>query len=146
MRSLARGASSVVHSLVEYTDGSTLAQLGPPDMRTPIACAWSWPDRIAWPAPKLDLAEKGPAKILPCDRGEAQAELHPHLAYARPHLVRSPQAPDRGPRPDRQALLPFLAPPRRHQITRQTTVSHELMKFAPSGFGQTSATTWSVRS
>lgn len=50
---------SVVHSLVEYTDGSTLAQLGPPDMRTPIACAWSWPDRISWPAPKLDLAAIG---------------------------------------------------------------------------------------
>jgi 1-deoxy-D-xylulose-5-phosphate reductoisomerase len=50
---------SVVHSLVEYTDGSTLAQLGAPDMRTPIACAWSWPDRIDWPAPKLDLAAIG---------------------------------------------------------------------------------------
>ncbi len=47
---------SVVHSLVEYADGSTLAQLGPPDMRTPIACAWAWPDRISWPAPRLDLA------------------------------------------------------------------------------------------
>jgi len=50
---------SVVHSLVEYTDGSTLAQLGAPDMRTPIACAWSWPDRLDWPAPKLDLAAVG---------------------------------------------------------------------------------------
>src|SRR5580658_8269775 len=47
---------SIVHSLVEYEDGSTLAQLGAPDMRTPIACAWSWPDRVPWPAPKLDLA------------------------------------------------------------------------------------------
>jgi 1-deoxy-D-xylulose-5-phosphate reductoisomerase len=47
---------SVVHSLVEYEDGSTLAQLGPPDMRTPIACAFSWPDRLPWPAPRLDLA------------------------------------------------------------------------------------------
>jgi 1-deoxy-D-xylulose-5-phosphate reductoisomerase len=50
---------SVVHSLVEYTDGSTLAQLGAPDMRTPIACAWSWPERITWPAPGLDLAAIG---------------------------------------------------------------------------------------
>jgi 1-deoxy-D-xylulose-5-phosphate reductoisomerase len=47
---------SIVHSLVEYEDGSTLAQLGEPDMRTPIACAWSWPDRVPWPAPKLNLA------------------------------------------------------------------------------------------
>jgi len=50
---------SVIHSMVEYLDGSTLAQLGPPDMRTPIACAWAWPDRLAWPAPKLDLAAVG---------------------------------------------------------------------------------------
>lgn len=50
---------SIVHSLVEYIDGSTLAQLGPPDMKTPIACALAWPDRMAWPAPKLDLAAIG---------------------------------------------------------------------------------------
>jgi 1-deoxy-D-xylulose-5-phosphate reductoisomerase len=50
---------SVIHSLVEYADGSTLAQLGPPDMRTPIACAWSWPRRMTWPAPGLDLAAVG---------------------------------------------------------------------------------------
>jgi 1-deoxy-D-xylulose-5-phosphate reductoisomerase len=47
---------SVVHSLVEYADGSTLAQLGPPDMRAPIACAWAWPGRMSWEAPSLDLA------------------------------------------------------------------------------------------
>ena len=50
---------SIIHSMVEYTDGSTLAQLGPPDMRTPIACALAWPDRLPWPAPKLDLAAMG---------------------------------------------------------------------------------------
>ena len=50
---------SIIHSLVEYVDGSTLAQLGPPDMRTPIAYALAWPGRISWPAPKLDLARIG---------------------------------------------------------------------------------------
>lgn len=50
---------SVVHSLVEYKDGSTLAQLGPPDMRSPISCALAWPDRLPWPAEKLDLAAIG---------------------------------------------------------------------------------------
>ena len=50
---------SVVHSMVEYQDGSTLAQLGPPDMRAPIACAFAWPERLAWPAPRLDLAAVG---------------------------------------------------------------------------------------
>ena len=49
----------IIHSLVEYRDGSTLAQLGPPDMRTPIACAYAWPDRLPWPAPRLDLAAVG---------------------------------------------------------------------------------------
>lgn len=50
---------SIIHSLVEYIDGSTLAQMGPPDMKTPIACALAWPDRLAWAAPKLDLAALG---------------------------------------------------------------------------------------
>ncbi|MDP8916749.1 MAG: 1-deoxy-D-xylulose-5-phosphate reductoisomerase [Pseudomonadota bacterium] len=50
---------SIVHSLVEFVDGSTLAQLGPPDMRTPIAAAFAWPDRLAWAAPRLDLAALG---------------------------------------------------------------------------------------
>jgi 1-deoxy-D-xylulose-5-phosphate reductoisomerase len=47
---------SIVHSLVEYEDGSVLAQLGTPDMRTPIAFALGWPDRIAAPTERLDLA------------------------------------------------------------------------------------------
>ncbi|MFV3073334.1 1-deoxy-D-xylulose-5-phosphate reductoisomerase [Niveispirillum fermenti] len=47
---------SVIHSLVEYVDGSVLAQLGTPDMRTPIAVALAWPDRIATPGDRLDLA------------------------------------------------------------------------------------------
>lgn len=50
---------SIVHSMVEYADGSTLAQLGPPDMRTPIACAYAWPDRLSWPTERLDLARIG---------------------------------------------------------------------------------------
>ena len=50
---------SIIHSMVEYVDGSTLAQMGPPDMKTPIACALAWPDRLTWPAPRLDLARMG---------------------------------------------------------------------------------------
>lgn len=46
---------SIVHSLVEYTDGSVLAQLGNPDMRTPIAHAMAWPERIASGVSSLDL-------------------------------------------------------------------------------------------
>jgi 1-deoxy-D-xylulose-5-phosphate reductoisomerase len=50
---------SVVHSLVEYVDGSVLAQLGAPDMRTPIAHALAWPERIASGAQFLDLVSIG---------------------------------------------------------------------------------------
>jgi 1-deoxy-D-xylulose-5-phosphate reductoisomerase len=50
---------SVIHSMVEYSDGSTLAQMGPPDMKAPIACAWAWPDRLPWPAEPLDLPKIG---------------------------------------------------------------------------------------
>jgi 1-deoxy-D-xylulose-5-phosphate reductoisomerase len=50
---------SVVHSMVEYRDGSTLAQLGPSDMRVPIASCLAWPRRMETPCPPLDLAKIG---------------------------------------------------------------------------------------
>lgn len=52
-------AQSVVHSMVEYVDGSVLAQLGTPDMRTPIAYALAWPERMTTPCEPLDLARVG---------------------------------------------------------------------------------------
>jgi len=48
---------SVVHSMVEYIDGSVMAQMGSPDMRTPIAYALAWPERIAAGVKRLDLFE-----------------------------------------------------------------------------------------
>ncbi len=50
---------SIVHSLVAYVDGSVLAHLGTPDMRTPIAYALGWPKRIDAPSARLDLAQIG---------------------------------------------------------------------------------------
>jgi 1-deoxy-D-xylulose-5-phosphate reductoisomerase len=50
---------SVVHSMVEYRDGSTLAQLGPSDMRVPIASALAWPKRMDTPCRPLDLTALG---------------------------------------------------------------------------------------
>ncbi len=50
---------STVHSLVEFIDGSLLAQLGTADMRIPIAYALSWPERMETPAARLDLVELG---------------------------------------------------------------------------------------
>ena len=54
---------SIVHSLVEYVDGSVLAQLGAPDMRTPIAHALAWPERIASGVESLDLLMAGPLEF-----------------------------------------------------------------------------------
>jgi 1-deoxy-D-xylulose-5-phosphate reductoisomerase len=79
---------SIVHSLVEYADGSTLAQLGEPDMRTPIACAWSWPDRAPWPAPRLDLAAIGQLTFEAPDE-----ETFPALKLARNALNAGGGAP-----------------------------------------------------
>lgn len=59
---------SVVHSMVEYIDGSVLAQMGTPDMRTPIAYALAWPDRIETPCSRLDLARIGALTFEKPDR------------------------------------------------------------------------------
>ena len=50
---------SIVHSLVEYRDGAVMAQLGVPDMKTPIAYALSWPERLPLTQPPLDLCQLG---------------------------------------------------------------------------------------
>jgi len=58
---------SVIHSMVEYTDGSVLAQLGNPDMRTPIAHALAWPERIESGVRQLDLFEIARLDFAPPD-------------------------------------------------------------------------------
>jgi 1-deoxy-D-xylulose-5-phosphate reductoisomerase len=59
---------SIVHGMVHYTDGSVLAQLGMPDMRTPIAAALAWPNRYAAPqVDRLDLAMLGQLDFEPPD-------------------------------------------------------------------------------
>ena len=69
---------SIVHSLVEYCDGSMLAQLGNPDMRTPIAHALGWPDRIASGVESLDIVRIGRLDFEPPD-----LERFPCLQLAR---------------------------------------------------------------
>jgi 1-deoxy-D-xylulose-5-phosphate reductoisomerase len=68
---------SVIHSLVEYVDGSVLAQLGHPDMRTPIAQALAWPERIDAGVTSLDLA-----RIATLDFAAPDAERFPCLGLA----------------------------------------------------------------
>ncbi|WP_285682880.1 1-deoxy-D-xylulose-5-phosphate reductoisomerase [Actinoplanes sp. NBRC 103695] len=58
---------SVLHSLVEFTDGSTLAQASPPDMRLPIALALAWPDRVPSAAPAVDWTEAHNWELRPLD-------------------------------------------------------------------------------
>ena len=72
---------SVVHSLVEFADGSVLAQLGSPDMRIPIAYALAWPERMATPAQRLDLAA-----IARLDFEAPDLERFPALKLARDAL------------------------------------------------------------
>ncbi len=60
---------SVVHSMVEFTDGSTLAQASPPDMRIPIALALGWPDRVPDAAPACDWTHPATWQFEPLDHG-----------------------------------------------------------------------------
>ncbi|HJS32752.1 MAG TPA: 1-deoxy-D-xylulose-5-phosphate reductoisomerase [Alphaproteobacteria bacterium] len=79
---------SVVHSMVSYVDGSVLAQLGSPDMRTPIAYALAWPDRMAAPTTRLDLAALGKLTFEPPD-----SKRFPGLDLARRALQQGGGAP-----------------------------------------------------
>jgi 1-deoxy-D-xylulose-5-phosphate reductoisomerase len=79
---------SIIHSMVSYRDGSVLAHLGSPDMRTPIAYALAWPGRIATPTKRLDLAAVGRLTFEPPDE-----RRFPALRVAREALIRGGGAP-----------------------------------------------------
>ncbi len=79
---------SVVHSLVEYVDGSMLAQLGAADMRVPIAFALAWPERMPAPAERLDLAA-----IARLEFESPDPERFPALRIAREALEAGGSAP-----------------------------------------------------
>ena len=93
----------IIHSMVEYQDGSTLAQLGPPDMRGPIACAYAWPDRLPWPAPKLDMAAVGSLTFESPD-----PERFPALNIARQAMKAGGLAPAAMSAANEQAVAAFL--------------------------------------
>lgn len=79
---------SVVHSLVEFIDGSVLAQLGSPDMRIPIAYALAWPERMPTPAQPLDLSA-----IARLDFAAPDLDRFPALRLAREALEAGGAAP-----------------------------------------------------
>jgi 1-deoxy-D-xylulose-5-phosphate reductoisomerase len=95
---------SVIHSMVEYEDGSTLAQLGTPDMRTPIAVAMAWPDRMPVIGESMDLAKIGQLTFE-----EADPVRFPALALARHALQKGGDAPTILNAANETAVASFLA-------------------------------------
>ncbi|MGH8776755.1 MAG: 1-deoxy-D-xylulose-5-phosphate reductoisomerase [Jiangellaceae bacterium] len=79
---------SVVHSMVEFADGSTIAQASPPDMRIPIALALGWPDRVADAAPACDWTTAVSWEFLPLDD-----DAFPAVSLARDAGTRGGTAP-----------------------------------------------------
>jgi 1-deoxy-D-xylulose-5-phosphate reductoisomerase len=95
---------SIVHSLVEFCDGSLIAQLGSPDMRIPIAYCLAWPGRINGPAPRLDLARAATLNFEQPDLAR-----FPALALARRALEAGGSAPTVLNAANEVAVAEFLA-------------------------------------
>jgi 1-deoxy-D-xylulose-5-phosphate reductoisomerase len=95
---------SVVHSMVEYVDGSTIAQLGPADMRVPIASALAWPDRMPTPCVGLDLP-----RIGRLDFEAPDMERFPALALARAAIAEGGGRPAQLNAVNEVAVAAFLA-------------------------------------
>jgi 1-deoxy-D-xylulose-5-phosphate reductoisomerase len=79
---------SVIHSMVEYRDGSVMAQLGAPDMRTPIACALGWPERIESGVGPVDFTKLGSLEF-----GRVEPARFPCVALAAEAIRRGGTAP-----------------------------------------------------
>jgi 1-deoxy-D-xylulose-5-phosphate reductoisomerase len=97
-------AQSIVHGLVEFQDGSLIAQLGSPDMRIPIAHCLAWPKRINGPAERLDLARHGTLTFENPD-----LERFPALRLAREALEAGEGAPTVLNAANEVAVAAFLA-------------------------------------
>ena len=94
---------SVVHGLVEFRDGSVVAQMGPADMRVPIAHCLAWPARIDGPAPRLDLAA-----LRELTFEEADLVRFPALRLAREAMVKGGAAPTVLNAADEVAVAEFI--------------------------------------
>ncbi len=95
---------SVVHSMVEFTDGSTLAQCSPPDMRLPIALGLAWPHRVPRPGYGLDWSAAGSWTFEPLDD-----EAFPAVALARAAAAAGGTAPAVYNAANEEAVAAFLA-------------------------------------
>jgi 1-deoxy-D-xylulose-5-phosphate reductoisomerase len=117
---------SVVHSLVDYIDGSMLAQLGPPDMRTPLAYCLAWPDRMATPMPPLDLAAIGKLQFEAIDE-----KRFPATRVAREALMAGGAAPAVLNAANEVAVAAFLGG-RIGFLDIVTTVERTLERYHPN--------------
>lgn len=95
---------SVVHSMVQFTDGSTMAQASPPDMRIPIALGLGWPDRIRGAAPACDWTTATSWDFLPLDE-----EAFPAVGLAREAGRAGGTAPAVFNGADEECVAAFLA-------------------------------------
>ena len=95
---------SVIHSMVEFRDRSTLAQLGPSDMRVPIASCLAWPQRMETPLPPLDLAAIGELTFFPPDE-----DRFPATRLAREAIAAGGSAPAILNAANEVAVAAFLA-------------------------------------
>jgi 1-deoxy-D-xylulose-5-phosphate reductoisomerase len=95
---------SIVHSMVEFADGSTIAQLSPPDMRLPIALALGWPQRVADAQPPMDWSRAQSLTFEPLDD-----EAFPAVELARAAGRRAGTAPAAFNAANEEAVAAFLA-------------------------------------
>jgi 1-deoxy-D-xylulose-5-phosphate reductoisomerase len=117
---------SIVHSLVQYADGSLLAQLGAPDMCTPIAQALAWPDRISSGVQSLDLAVIGRLDFEPPDH-----RRFPSVALARAAARAGGTAPALLNAANEVAVQAFLD--RRLNFTGITAVIDQVLQHVEAG-------------
>ncbi|MFN4241056.1 MAG: 1-deoxy-D-xylulose-5-phosphate reductoisomerase [Erythrobacter cryptus] len=122
---------SVIHSMVEFCDRSTLAQLGPSDMRVPIASCLAWPERMETPLAPLDLAAIGELTFHAPDE-----ERFPATRLAREALAAGGGAPAILNAANEVAVAAFLAGHLR--FTRIAAVVEETLQRSPLGAAPTS--------
>jgi len=118
---------SVVHSMVEFVDGSTIAQASPPDMRLPIALGLAWPDRLDPVVPACDWSAPTAWTFQPLDE-----EAFPAVRLARAALTASPTHPAVYNAANEQAVAAFLAG-RIGFLDIVATVGRVLDEHVPSG-------------
>jgi 1-deoxy-D-xylulose-5-phosphate reductoisomerase len=121
---------SVVHGMVEYRDGSVVAQLGPPDMRIPIAHCLAWPERLDGPVPRLDLA-----KVRELTFEDPDTTRFPALGLARQAMQTGGAAPTVLNAADEIAVaefiagrIPFMGIPALVSATLEAAVGRGLLK------------------